>query len=138
MAFDFDKYTNKAQEAILKAQTLAAERGHTAIEPLHLVVALIQQKDGVVPETIAKIGARVPQVIAEFEQMLNERPRSYGSNMKPNLGRAGVEALNRAEAEASTMKDDYISTEHILLGLTDDTSLRSILEKHGINHDAIL
>ncbi len=138
MAFDFDKYTNKAQEAILKAQTLAAERGHTAIEPLHLLVALIQQKDGVVPETIAKIGARVPQVIAEFEQMLNERPRSYGSNMKPNLGRAGVEALNRAEAEAGTMKDDYVSTEHILLGLTDDASLRSVLEKHGITRDAIL
>jgi len=138
MAFDFDKYTNKAQEAILKAQGLAAEHGHTTVEPLHMLIALIQQKDGVVPETIAKIGARVPQVQAEFEQLLNDRPRSYGSNMKPNLGRPGVEVLNRAEKEAGAMKDEYVSTEHILLALTDDPSLRSILEKHGITRDAIL
>ncbi|MCC6616396.1 MAG: ATP-dependent chaperone ClpB [Anaerolineae bacterium] len=138
MAFDFDRYTNKAQEAVLKAQGLAAEHGHTAVEPLHLLVALIQQKDGVVPETIAKIGARVPQVQADFEQMLNDRPRSYGSNMKPNLGRPGVDALNRAEKEAGAMKDEYVSTEHILLALTDDPSLRATLEKHGITRDAIL
>jgi ATP-dependent Clp protease ATP-binding subunit ClpB len=138
MAYDFDRYTNKAQDAILKAQALAAERGHTAVEPLHLLVALVGQKDGVVPEIIAKIGGRPAQSQAELEQVLNSRPRSFGSNMKPNLNRQGVEALNRAEAEAATMKDEYISTEHILLGLTDDSTLRPLLDKFDIHRDAIL
>jgi ATP-dependent Clp protease ATP-binding subunit ClpB len=138
MAFDFDKYTNKAQEAVLRAQNIASERGHTAVEPIHLLSALATQKAGVVPETIAKIGVRPAQFIAEVEATLNSRPRSYGSNMKPNLARAGVETLNRAEAEAGNMKDDYVSTEHILLGLVDDASVKGLLEKHGVTRDAIL
>jgi ATP-dependent Clp protease ATP-binding subunit ClpB len=138
MAFDFDKYTNKAQDAVVKAQALATERGHTAVEPLHLLTALVAQKDGVVPETVAKIGARPAQVLTELEQMLNSRPRSQGSNVRPNLNRAGVETLNRAEAEANTMKDDYVSTEHILLGLTGDKEMKPLLDKHSITHEAIL
>ncbi|MDX2138699.1 MAG: ATP-dependent chaperone ClpB [Chloroflexota bacterium] len=138
MAFDLDKYTNKAQDAILKAQSLAVERGHTAVEPLHLLAGLATQKDGVVPETVAKIGVRPAQFTAELEKALNQRPRSYGSNMKPNLARGGVETLNRAEAEAANMKDDYVSTEHILLALTDDSSVKPLLDKHGITRDAIL
>jgi ATP-dependent Clp protease ATP-binding subunit ClpB len=138
MAFDFDKYTNKAQESVLRAQSIASERGHTAVEPIHLLAALATQKDGVVPETIAKIGVRPAQFIAEVEAVLNARSRSYGSNMKPNLSRPGTDALNRAETEAGNMKDDYVSTEHILIGLVDDVSVKPLLEKHGITRDAIL
>ncbi|MDX2162181.1 MAG: ATP-dependent chaperone ClpB [bacterium] len=140
MAFNLDRYTNKAQEAILKSQGLATDYGHTAIEPVHLLTALIGQKEGVVPEVIAKIGARPQQVSAELDAQLNSRPRSFGSNAQPNLSRVSVDVLARAEAEADGMTDEYVSTEHILLALADpktgDTS--DFLHKRGVTRDAIL
>ncbi len=140
MAFNLDRYTNKAQEAILKAQTLATDYGHTAIEPLHLLTALVGQKEGVVPEVIAKIGARPQQVLSELEMQLNSRPRSFGSNAKVNLSRAAIDVLTRAETEAETMTDEYVSTEHMLMALTDPKTqtVSEFLHKHGVSRDAIL
>ncbi len=140
MAFNLDRYTNKAQDAILKAQTTANEYGHTAIEPIHVLTALIGQKDGVVPEVIAKIGARPAQVLTELDTMLKNRPRSFGSNAKANLSRSSVEALTRAETEAETMTDEYVSTEHMLIALADTRTRETseFLAKHGVTRDAIL
>ncbi len=138
MAFNLDQYTNKAQEAILKAQSLATEYGHTAIEPIHLLTTLVGQKDGVVPEVVAKIGARPAQVLSDLESALKERPRTYGSNAKPNLAKNSIETLTRAEQEAERMTDEYVSTEHILLALADEKSVSAGLAKHGITRDAIL
>lgn len=135
---DLNKYTNKAQEAILKAQSLATEYGHTALEPLHLLLGLLGQKDGVVPEVIAKIGARPQTVQTELEQMLADRPRTYGSNAQPNLARAVVDVFNRAEKEAATMHDDYVSTEHVLIALAEDRQVGGVLTRHGVTRDAIL
>ncbi len=94
---DLNRYTNKAQEALIKAQSLAAEYGHSALEPLHMLIALIGQQDGVVPEVIAKIGARPQTVQTELEQMLADRPRTYGSNAQPNLSRAALDVFTKAE-----------------------------------------
>ncbi|MCS7071018.1 MAG: type VI secretion system ATPase TssH, partial [Anaerolinea sp.] len=138
MAFDLNKYTNKAQEAILKAQSLANEYGHPAIEPLHLLTALLGQKDGVAPEVAAKIGARPAALLAELETQLKARPRTYGGNLKANLSRQTVETLTRAEQEAETMTDEYVSTEHILIGLTGDQAMGDFLARHGITRDSIL
>ena len=135
---DLNKYTNKAQEALVRAQSLATEYGHSALEPLHVLIALIGQQDGVVPEVIAKIGARPQTVQAELEQMLAERPRTYGSNAQPSLSRAALDIFTKAEKEASNMHDEYVSTEHILLALTNDKQVGGFLQKHGVTHDAIL
>src|SRR5690606_42089051 len=90
---DLNRYTNKAQEALLKAQSLATEYGHSSIEPLHVLVALLRQQDGVVPEVVAKIGARPQALLAELEQMLQSRPRAYGSNVQVGqIGRASCRA----------------------------------------------
>src|SRR4051794_23296923 len=135
---DLKRYTNKAQEALVGAQTLANEFGHSQIEPLHILTALMQQDEGVVPEVVAKIGGRPANLQQELEQMLQGRPRVSGSNVDPTLSRDTVQALNKAEAEAKKMHDDYVSTEHILLALGDDKSLRGLLERHGVTHDAVL
>ncbi|MEO8395227.1 MAG: Clp protease N-terminal domain-containing protein, partial [Chloroflexota bacterium] len=135
---DLNRYTNKAQEALLKAQNLANEYGHSTVDPLHVVIGLLGQKDGVVPEIVAKIGARPQAVLGEFEQMLNDRPRAYGSNAKATLSRATTEVLNKAEKEASTMHDDYVSTEHILLALSEERSVNGVLQRSGVTRDAIL
>ncbi|MBL8132216.1 MAG: ATP-dependent chaperone ClpB [Anaerolineae bacterium] len=135
---DLNRFTNKAQEALLKAQQLADERGHTGIEPIHIAVGLMGQKDGVAPEVAAKIGARPTALLAELERGLNERPRSYGSNAKAGLHKTAVETLNAAEKEAARMHDDYVSTEHILLALTEEKSVRGVFERAGVTRDAVL
>ncbi len=135
---DLKRYTNKAQEALVGAQTLTNEFGHSQIEPLHILTALMQQDEGVVPEVVAKIGGRPANLQQELEQMIQDRPRVSGSNVDPTLSRQTVQVLNQAESEAKKMHDDYVSTEHILLALAEEKSVRSILERHAVTHDSIL
>jgi ATP-dependent Clp protease ATP-binding subunit ClpB len=135
---DLNKYTTRAQEAIFKAKTLAEEHGHTDIDTLHLLIALIGQKEGVVPEVIAKIGGRPAVILSDLERQLKDRPRVTGSNAKVGLNRAAVDALTRAESEAAKMHDDYTSTEHILLALSEDKTVGGILNRSGVTRDSIL
>ncbi len=135
---DLKRYTNRAQEALLGAQNLVTEYGHSQVDPLHILIALMSQSEGVVPEVVAKIGARPANLLTELENMLDSRPRVSGSNVQVGLSRAGVNVLTRAEKEAAKMKDDYTSTEHILLALTEESSVRDLLERHGVTYNAIL
>jgi ATP-dependent Clp protease ATP-binding subunit ClpB len=135
---DLKRYTNKAQEALVGAQSLAVEFGHSQLEPIHILTALMQQDEGIAPEVVAKIGSRPQSLRAEVEQILNDKPRVSGSNVEPSLSRASQQVLNQAEKEASKMKDDYVSTEHMLLALTEEQSVKSVLERHGVNHNSIL
>jgi ATP-dependent Clp protease ATP-binding subunit ClpB len=135
---DLNRYTHKAQEVLLKAQSLATEYGHTAIDPLHIAISLLEQPEGIAPEVVAKIGARPQALLTELNTMLQSRPRVQGSNTQPNLSRASSDVLNRAEQEAQRMKDEYTSTEHLLLALTDEKSLGDIFKRAGVTHAAIL
>ncbi len=135
---DMNRFTTRAQDALLKAQSMADERGHVAIDPLHIAAALLGQKDGVAPEVIARIGARPAALLAEYERQIDARPRAYGSNARAGLSKAASSLLARAEDEAERMGDDYISTEHILLALTADPSVSAPLERAGVTRDAVL
>ncbi len=135
---DLKRYTTKAQEALVGAQSLATEFGHPQLEPLHILIALMQQSEGVVPDVVARIGARPAALLADLEQVLNDRARVSGSNAQPTLGRDLQNVLTRAEKETAKMKDEYTSTEHILLALTEDKSVRNVLERHGVTHDSSL
>ncbi len=132
---NLDKFTEKAQTAILDSQAIAAEYGHTQIEPEHLLLALLRQTDGVVPQVIARKG-RLHALVDEVEAQLAARPKVYGSNAQVALSRAANDALNNAESEAKRMKDDYTSTEHILLAL--ENTLRQSPSGHALTRDAIL
>src|SRR5258708_3140133 len=135
---NLNNFTNKAQEAIIASQALAQEYAHSEIEPLHILLALMRQTDGIVPQVIAKIGTRPATLIGELEQQLSSKPQVHGSNAQIGLSRAASEVLTHAEREAKQMKDDYVSTEHILLALTGDKLIGDILRRLGIDHDSVL
>src|SRR5512143_3932327 len=132
-----DKYTEKSQEAILQAQEIARDLHHQAIEPGHLLLALLRQQDGVVPALITKVAGSVDALRAELERDLNGRPKIQGAGMELGLAPTTADALAAAERYAKGMQDDYVSTEHLLLGLTDSVEGRR-LAAHGLTKDAIL
>jgi ATP-dependent Clp protease ATP-binding subunit ClpB len=135
---NLNNFTNKAQEAVMASQGIAQAFNHTEIEPAHLLLALMRQADGIVPQVVAKIGTRAAQFTAEVEQLLHNKAKVHGSNTQIGLSRAASDTLTQAEREAKQMKDEYISTEHILLALTKDKQLGDFLHRQGIDHDSVL
>jgi ATP-dependent Clp protease ATP-binding subunit ClpB len=135
---NLNNFTNKAREAVFAAQTLAQEHSHAEIEPAHLLLALLRQTDGVVPQVVARIGARPQALTADVENLLRDRPRVHGDNTQIGLSRPALDVLTRAEREARQMKDDYVSTEHILLALTGDRLMGDLLSRHSVDHDSAL
>src|SRR3989449_1699202 len=134
----FDKLTVKAQEAVQAAQSLADQGNHQAIVPEHVLLALLQQQEGVVGPLLAKLGAR-PEVIArEIQSELDKLPRVQGGGRQYASERLEA-ALNRAWEEAQRRKDEYCSTEHLLIGIAQDKSgaAARILAKAGVTPEAI-
>ncbi len=134
---NLEKFTQKSQEAILKAQSLVQNYNHQSIEPIHLLLALLQQSQGVVPAIVTKVAGSPLALQDELQNDLNNRPKIKGANMDVSLSSSAADALQASERYANGMKDDYVSTEHILLGLTDSPEGKR-LSQHGITKDAIL
>ena len=134
---NLDKFTQKSQEAILAAQHLAQDFQHQSIEPAHLLLALLQQDQGVVPALVTNIAGSTGALLSEVNSELGKRPRVSGATMEVGLSRPAAEVLQGAERYARGMQDDYVSTEHILLALTDSAEGK-LLQQNGINKDAIL
>jgi len=139
MALRMDKLTVKAQEALQAAQELAARSGQQQIEPLHLLWALIAQGDGVVPPLLEKLGTRPTTLAAEAEKQIERLPKVSGVSDQ-YLSQASNDVLQRAFDEAQRLKDDYVSTEHILLAIsaTDRDPAGQLLTRNGATHDKIL
>jgi ATP-dependent Clp protease ATP-binding subunit ClpB len=136
---NLNKFTEKAQEAILDSQNLAQSLGHQTIEPEHLLLSLIRQTEGIVPQVLQKLGQNPDQLAAIIERDLQARPRVSGSNVSTGLGKATNEILTAAEQEAKSMRDDFVSTEHMLLALAKSrTSIGNLLSARGLNANAIL
>ncbi|MEO8354325.1 MAG: ATP-dependent chaperone ClpB [Chloroflexota bacterium] len=134
---DLNKYTQKSQEAILHAQQMAQDYGHQSIEPAHLLLALLRQDEGVVPALVNKVAGSIEGLRDELSLDLDKRPRMHGSNAEIGLAQTTSNALQTAERYAKGMQDDYVSTEHILLSLTDSIEGRR-LSSYGLTKDAIL
>jgi len=136
---DLNRYTQKAQEAILAAQSLSEEYHHSQIEPEHLLLALLRQSDGVVPQVIGKLGGNPATLAAAVERGLEQKPQVYGATTQTGLSRALTDLLKEAEKAAREMRDEYVSTEHLLLALADGRSpLSNFMAGHGVTRDAIL
>ena len=134
---NLDKYTQKSQEAILQAQEIARDLHHQAIEPAHLLLTLLQQDEGVVPALVTKVAGSVQGLRAELQNDLNQRPKIQGAGVDVGLAPTTADALSAAERYAKGMQDDYVSTEHLLLGLADSIEGRR-LASHGLTKDALL
>jgi ATP-dependent Clp protease ATP-binding subunit ClpB len=134
---NLDRFTQKAQEAIARAQQLAQELNQQSIEPAHLLLALLQQDEGVVPAVVTRISGSAAGLRAEVQKDLENRPKVYGANREVGLSRPASDVLNAAETIARGMQDEYVSAEHILLALTDSPEGRR-LAQFGITRDSIL
>src|SRR5690348_969743 len=135
----FDKFTVKAQEALQAAQETAARSGQQQIEPLHLLWALIAQGDGVVRPLLDKLGAAPAMLSGEVEKQIDRLPKVSGVT-EQSLSRSSNEILENSFSEAEQLKDEYVSTEHILLSIAaaEKDAAGQILARHGATHDAIL
>jgi len=133
-----DKLTVKAQEALQAAQSKADQHNHQAIEPEHLLSALLEQREGVVGPVLAKLGARPEAVQRELEAALGKLPSVRGGSGQ-YLGERTQKTLERAQKEAERLKDDYVSTEHLLLALAQDRDgvAGRTLAGAGVNAEAI-
>ena len=134
-----DKLTQKSQEALQDAQRIAREQSHQEMDGEHLLLALLGQSESLVPELLARIGVPAAQLQPNLTQELARRHKIQGGN-EPYAGRDLQKALAAAQSEAGKLKDDYVSTEHLLLGLLDEASpsLKKIFIAHGLKRDAVL
>jgi ATP-dependent Clp protease ATP-binding subunit ClpB len=138
MAFRIDKLTIKAQEAVQRAQELAAERGNVQIDPLHLLAGLMAEQDGIVWATFDKIGANRQQLKQIIDAELNHFPKG-SSGTTPQPSQNLMQVLEASQREATTMKDEFVSTEHLLLGLAkNDSKARQVLKLNAITEAEIL
>lgn len=135
---DLTRYTHKAQQTVVNSQTLANEFNNASIEPIHLLISLLTQEDGVARDIIAKIGARPNDVLSDAENKVNNLPKVRGSSQQAQFTRQSGSVLSHAERIAKRMKDEYTSTEHIFLALADDSSVSDLLARHGVTSDSIL
>jgi len=135
----FDKMTVKAQEAVQESQEIAARHQNQSIEPLHLLVALVEQKDGVVPPLLARLGIRPELLMQDVDREIAKLPKVQGFGQH-NMSRALNDVLERSFDEAEKFKDEYVSTEHLFLSIAaaDNDPAGRLLKKHGASHEAIL
>jgi len=140
MAIRWDKFTVKAQEAIQRANQLASEHGNPELLPVHLLAALIEDKEGIVPPVLEKIGAGPQAILSELYRELEKLPKVSGGAEQASLSPAVNQLLDQAFKEAANFKDEYVSTEHLLLAATQlkKDAAQQILARHGATHDAIL
>ena len=135
---DLNKFTQKAQQAVLEAQHSAQDYKHQSIEPAHLLLALLNQTESTVPVVISQIAGGVDVLQEEIRKELANRPKVYGSsNNEIGLSRASASVLDAAERYAKGMGDEYTSAEHILLGLTDSPEGKRLAD-FGVTKDAVL
>src|SRR6201987_1180757 len=135
----FDKLTLKSQEAMQAAQEVAARYGQQQVQPLHVLWALLAQGDGVVPPLLEKLGVSPTQLAGEVEKQVERLPKVSGGS-EQYLSPEANKVLERAFEEAQRLKDEYVSTEHILLGIAaaKRDSAGEILAKDGVTHETIL
>ena len=133
MAFRPDKLTVKAQEAIQAAQQIAESQGHAQLVPLHLLKALLDEQGGIVRPLMEKVGIRVPQLLGIVDADLNKLPRSSGGSGQVGASAAIRQVLDKATELADGMKDSFVSTEHLLIALTQvDDQAQRVLKLNGV------
>jgi len=137
---DLNRFTEKAQEAVAQAQGLAAEYSHGQIEGEHLLLALLRQSDGIVPQVVQRLGLQPEGLLQQLGGELDRRPRVYGGAAQVSLSRELQQTLQQAAKIAGGMHDDFVSAEHLLLALSEDRAgnVGRMLQAQGLTKDNIL
>ena len=140
MAIRWDKFTLKAQEAVQRANEIASEHGNPELVPLHLLAALLEDKEGIVPPILEKIGIGTQALLSDVYRELERLPKVSGGAAQANISQAANQLLERAFKEADNFKDEYVSTEHLLLAITQlkRDAAADLLTRQGATYDKIL
>jgi ATP-dependent Clp protease ATP-binding subunit ClpB len=141
MAIRWDKLTVKAQEAVQRANDIASEYGNPELQPVHILVALLQDQEGIIPPLLERVGLPPQQALSEATREIATLPKlSGGGARQASLSDATSQMLENAFKEASNFKDEFVSTEHLLLGTTrlKRDAAQQILARGGATYDNIL
>jgi ATP-dependent Clp protease ATP-binding subunit ClpB len=141
---DMNRLTQKSQEALNDAQTKALRFGHTEVDGEHLLLALIEQREGLVPTLLSRAGVDVEALRSDVERELSRRPKVTGPGAAPGqvfVTQRLSRLLDTAEAEARRLKDEYVSVEHLLLAMIEEGSASAsgrVLRERGVTRDSVL
>ena len=140
MAIRWEKFTVKSQQAMQQAQERAAELGNPEVQLVHLLLALVEDREGVIPSVLEKIGVPTERLEHDLHQVEEKLPRVAGAANQPGISQALNRALEQAFREATNFKDEYVSTEHLLLGAAHSKGdpAQGALLAVGATHEAIL
>lgn len=135
---NYDQMTLKTQDAIQEANSLAQQKNHSEIGPEHLLYALLKQKDGTIPPLVERIGVQSETLLGEVERLLDSYPQVSG-NVQMAFSSSAQKIIANAEKEMSSLKDLYLSTEHIFLAMTQsDSPVGNLLQRFGCSHKEAL
>jgi ATP-dependent Clp protease ATP-binding subunit ClpB len=140
MAIRWEKLTVKSQQAMEQAGARATTLGNPEVQPVHLLLALVEDREGVIPSVLDKIGVPTERLELELHKIEEKLPRVAGASSQPGVGAALTKILDQAFREAQNFKDEYVSTEHLLLGaahLKGDVAQEALVAL-GATHEAIL
>src|SRR3954469_6165300 len=140
MSFNTNRFTEKSIEAIVAAQNLAERNGNSQVEPEHLLLALIEQGDGVAPQVLSKMNVAVGALAQQVRAELGKLSRVSGSAVQEGISPRLRTVLLRAHDELSQFGDEYVSTEHLLLAILAHAggAAQRILQQAGISRDSLL
>ena len=140
MAISWEKMTVKSQEAVQAAGAMAGEYGNPEVMPVHLLAALLEDREGIVLPVLEKVGVPAQQLLANVNAAVGRLPKIQGAQQNPGAGAALTRVLEQAFKEADNFKDEFVSTEHLLLALTQakNDPTRDALAALGATHEAVL
>src|SRR5947207_1728178 len=142
MAIRWDKFTVKAQEAIQQANDLASQHGNPELLPVHVLAALLEDREGIVVSVLSKLGVNPANVQVQAMERIERLPKVSGAGTQAHLSATAQKILDRAFKEADKFKDEYVSTEHLLLALASEKDKNNegyqILASAGATYEAIL
>ncbi len=140
MAIRWDKFTVKSQEAVQSASSLATENGNPELLPIHLLAVLLSDKEGIIVPVLQKVGVPTDQLQQDANRVVDKLPKVSGSSSQATMSNAMQKVIDQAFKEAENFKDEYVSTEHLLLALSKQKNdpAQLAMAAHGATHDAIL
>ncbi len=136
---NFEKFTIKTQEALARSQAIASENGHQTIEDFHLLSALLEQKDGIIYPILQKLEVNIDDFTNKLESIIKTFPKVTGQNLQLYIGSDLNNVLMQAFKEAENLKDEYVSTEHIIIAMSEGRGKAAeLLKQYGVTKERIL
>ena len=136
---NFDKFTIKMKEALQGAENLANRYNNSEIGNEHMFLSMLQQKDGIAEPLFSKVGINFQSLLSDAHNFVDRLPKAYGGAVNQTVSNRLLQVLNNAQNEADKFKDEYVSTEHVLLAmLDDDGAVGSLLKRYGVTRDSLM